>query len=302
MNQVLMRRSDYCNAARHASSRGDEGLSCESSKMDGRQSSDAFKSFSQGVDFSRTASDYRKFRAGFPAAFFERIAIQFDLAPGLRALDIGTGTGTVARGLAEFGLNVTAIDPALPLIEQAAELDREAGVQVEYREGRAEDLPFDASSFDVVTAGQCWHWFDRPKAAAEVQRVLRPGGLLVIAHFDWIPLPGNVVGETEAMIIQANPKWSPMAGGIGIHPHGHGDMAMAGFSDLQTTSFDIDQTYSHEAWCGRIRASAGIKASLDEAATDHFVERLSAMLRSDFPDDPLAVPHRVWWASGHKPA
>jgi len=58
---------------------------------------------------------------------------------------------------------------------------------------RAEALPFRDHSFDVVGAGQCWHWFDRRRAALEARRVLTPGGLMVIASFDWIALPGNVV-------------------------------------------------------------------------------------------------------------
>ena len=48
------------------------------------------------------------------------------------------------------------------------------------------------------------------------------------------------------------------------------------------------------------RASAGIKASLDAAATERFDGRLAAMLKADFPEDPMRVPHRVWWVSGRK--
>jgi SAM-dependent methyltransferase len=282
---------------------GDERFEADETerKMDREQDSEPFVAFSRTVDFGRTAFDYRKFRAGFPVEFFEGIARQFALRPGMRALDLGTGTGTVARGLAQLGLDVTAVDPAIALMQQAADIDREAQVKVEYIEARAEDLPFDAASFDLVTAGQCWHWFKRDAAAAEVMRLLRPDGILIIAHFDWIPLPGNVLAATEAMIIEANPAWKPMSGSTGIHPQWMGDMALAGFEDLRTASFDAVQPYTHEGWCGRIRASAGIKASLDEAATERFVDRLSAMLKSDFPDDPLAVPHRIWWASGRKP-
>ena len=69
-----------------------------------------------------------------------------------------------------------------------------------YVTARAEQTDLPDASFDVVTAGQCWHWFDRPKAAQEVRRLLVSKGWLVIAHFDWIPLPGNVVEATEKLI------------------------------------------------------------------------------------------------------
>ena len=215
-------------------------------------------------------------------------------------MDIGTGTGTVARGLAGLGLDVTAIDPSLPLMREAAELDREAGVRVEYRDGRAENLPFRDGTFDLVSAGQCWHWFDRSAAAAQCLRVLKPDGVAVIAHFDWLALPGNVVSATEGLILEANPAWT-LAGGTGIYPLWPGDMAAAGFTELETASFDVAQAYSHAAWCGRVKASAGIKASLDDAQADLFADRLAALLLADFPEDPLAVPHRVWWVSGRKP-
>ena len=45
-------------------------------------------------------------------------------------------------------------------------------------------------------------------AAAEAYRVIRPGGRLVIAHFDWIAVPGNVVEATEQLIIKHHPKWA----------------------------------------------------------------------------------------------
>ncbi len=140
-----------------------------------------------------------------PSASSRGLRGQLGLVPGMRALDLGTGTGAVARGLAQLGLAVTGLDPSDALLAQAHALDGEAGVAVAYRQGKAEALPFDDAGFDLVTAGQCWHWFDRPRAAAEARRVLRPGGALVICHFDWLPLPGNLVEATEDLIRAHSP-------------------------------------------------------------------------------------------------
>src|SRR5512145_2191760 len=88
------------------------------------------------VDFGRTAEDYARHRAGFPDAFFER-AVRLGVGlPGQALLD--TGTGTLARGFAVRGARVVAIDPAAGLLERARDLDRAAGVSVEYRVARAE--------------------------------------------------------------------------------------------------------------------------------------------------------------------
>ena len=251
-------------------------------------------------DFGKTAGDYAKHRAGFPPRFFDEIRARNIGLPGQRALDLGTGTGTVARGLALGGAKVTGLDPSEPLLEQARALDRETGVSIDYVVAKAEDTGLPGPSFDVVTAGQCWHWFNRPRAAAEAMRLLRPGGALVIAHFDWIPLRGNVVHATEELIQQHNPDWK-LAGGTGIYARWLEDAALTGFSDLETFSFDLDVPYSHEAWRGRIRASAGVAASLPQPAVDAFDRDLAALLASRFPEDPLAVHHRTWALVCRKP-
>jgi ubiquinone/menaquinone biosynthesis C-methylase UbiE len=252
------------------------------------------------ADFGKTASDYGRHRAGFPDEFFERLGAMGILRPGMRALDLGTGTGTLARGLALRGCDVVGLDRSAPLMEQAAELDSAAGVVVRYVNAAAEDTGLDTASFDLVTAGQCWHWFDRLSAAAEARRVLKPGGRLVIAHFDWIPLPGNIAEATEKLIEKHNPKWK-LGGGLGIHPLWARDIAIAGFNNIETFSFDVDTIYTHEAWRGRIRASAGVGASLALDAVAAFDAELRAMLAERFPDDPLRVLHRVFAAIGVAP-
>jgi SAM-dependent methyltransferase len=246
------------------------------------------------VDFGRTARDYAQYRAGFPDAFF-KIG-----EAGQRVLDLGTGTGTLARGFARRGCEVTALDPATELLEEAERLDHEAGVSVEYLVAKAEETGLPYGAFDVVSAGQCWHWFDREKAGREALRLLTPGGRLIIAHFDWIPLTGNVVEATESLIESHNPSWT-LGGGTGLYPAWLSGVSLAGFVDVETFSFDVRVPYTHEAWRGRIRASAGVAASLGPDQVRSFDGDLERLLRNHFPEDPLQVPHRVFAVVCGKP-
>ena len=130
-----------------------------------------------GTNFGMAASDYGTFRAGFPDSLFDRLQ-EFEIGrPDQSVVDLGTGTGTLARGFARRGCSVIGVDPDERMIAQARELDRKAGVSIEYVEATAESTTLEAGIAHVVTAGQCWHWFDRPRALAEVQRILLPGGM-----------------------------------------------------------------------------------------------------------------------------
>jgi SAM-dependent methyltransferase len=246
------------------------------------------------IDFEKTAADYGQYRAGFPNLFFERLFALGHVRSGDRALDLGTGVGTVARGLALRGCNVIGLDPSQALIEEGQRLDQAAGVAVRYVIGTAEETGLPSAAFDVVTAGQCWHWFDRMKAPSEVRRILRPEGVLIIAHFDWLPLPGNVVEATERLILVHNPAWKG-AGGTGVYPKWLVDAAVTGFENIETFSFDVAVPYSHVAWRGRIRArSAGVAASLPPDAVAKFDTELAALLVKHVSADLFDVPHRVW--------
>ena len=252
------------------------------------------------VNFGRTAVDYGRWRAGFPPHFFKRLFAEGWVQPEALVLDLGTGTGTIARGLALRGCRVTGLDSEGHLLDEAARLDREAATGVTYVEGRAEATGLPDASFDVVTAGQCWHWFERERTVREVARVLRPAGRLVIAHFDWLPQRNNVVAATERLVEAHNPDWH-LGNASGLYPPWLADVAEGGFEALETFSFDVTVAYTHEAWRGRIRASAGIGASLDPDAVARFDAELAALLAADWPAEPLLVPHRVWALKAERP-
>jgi len=259
-------------------------------------------------DFARTATDYASHRAGFPSELLDRLAARGIARPGGRVADLGTGTGSLARLFAQHGCEVTAVDLAAPLLEQARRLDLEAGVEIDYRQARAEETGLPGDSFDVVSAGQCWHWFDRPAATREVARLLVDGGAVVIAHFDWLPMRGNVLAATQKIILRYTPPGASAHGpwrfsrGIGLYPQWLVDLQSGGFAGIETFSFDVEVFYPHQAWVGRVRASAPVAATLDDEQVRACSNELAALLAEAFPEDPLRIPHRVWAVTARAPS
>lgn len=245
-----------------------------------------------GTNFGKAADDYGTFRAGFPDSIFERLA-EFNVGlAGHAVIDLGTGTGTLARGFALRGCDVVGVDPDPRMIRKAKSLDRQSKITVQYAEAKAESTGLGSDVADVVSAGQCWHWFDQPTVIAEAIRLLKPAGKLVIANFDWLPLAGNVVEATEELILRYNPDWQ-YSGGVGMYPHYLPVLTAASMQNIQTFSYDLDVPYTPEAWRGRIRASAGV-AALDTESVARFDADLLALLATRFAGSNLAVPHRVF--------
>lgn len=253
------------------------------------------------VDFGVAAGDYATHRIGHPPETFARLAALGIGTAGQELVDLGTGTGAAARGFAAAGARVTGVDPSAALLAEAARLAGEAGVAVSWRHGVAEDTGLPTGGFDAVTAAQAWHWFDRPRAAAEARRLLRPGGALAIFYFDWLPLPGSVVEATLALVARHRTEPMPAAtriGHHGVYPELPADLTGAGFERVELFGFDRPQRYSHAGWLGRMRASAGV-ATMAPPAQAAFAADLSATL-SSYPD-PLPVPHRVFALIGRAP-
>jgi SAM-dependent methyltransferase len=252
------------------------------------------------VDFGKTASDYVRYRVGFPDELYSRLLARGVGERGQRVLDLGTGTGTLARGFASRGCEVVGLDVAEALVSEARKLDGDAGVRIDYVVAPAEKTGLPAHSFDVVIAGQAWNWFDRNKAIKEVRRTAKPGGWFVLAHFDALPLPKNVVEASEELIQTYNPEWDP-GPTTGLHPDWLDDVRRAGFIDVETFSIDLSVSYSHEAWRGRVRASAGVLGSLSSDTVARFDEKLGSTLVDRFPEEPLRVPHCLWALSCRVP-
>jgi len=251
------------------------------------------------VDFGQAAHDYAQHRPGFPAAFFEHVKGFGIGVAGQRILDLGTGTGTLACGFAERGCDVVGLDPSPEMLAEAARTASGARLSIRWVRGWAEATGLLDAEFDIVCAGQCWHWFDRPRAAAELTRVLRPGGRAVIAYFSYLPLPGTVGAATEEIVLSYNPTWK-WAGHDGRHPDFIFDLEGAGFAKPRTFDFVRPITFTHEAWRGRIRACNGV-LNLPREKISAFDADLECLLSERFPE-PLVVEHRIYGLVADKPA
>ena len=134
--------------------------------------------------FATTAEFYEQFRPPYPTEFFRTIAqkLQLDRRHGL--IDLGTGPGVLALGFAPYVGRVVGVDPEPAMLTAARVAAKRAGTEVTFVEGRAEDLPDDIGSFDIVTIGRALHWMDRNALGPQFARLVGPGGaILVCASF-----------------------------------------------------------------------------------------------------------------------
>jgi ubiquinone/menaquinone biosynthesis C-methylase UbiE len=252
------------------------------------------------IDFGRRSDDYVAYRPGLPDSFYDRLE-QFVTLDGATALDLGTGPGHTALVLARRGVNVTGIDISENQIEAARRRASELQLDVQFVVGRAEETGLADSSLDLVTASQCWGWFDHAAALAEVERMLRPGGLLIVAHYCYLPTHSDIARRSEELVLKYNPTWT-MAGWTGVYHKHIEQMQRGSMSLVEQFCYDHVEPFTHEGWRGRIRTCNGVGSGImsDDQVAD-FDTELAELLRREFPREPLLVEHRVWATIVRKP-
>ena len=242
------------------------------------------------IDWGKTAQDYARYRPGPPLSFYHRLS-GFGIGhSGQKLLDLATGTGVIARQMAAQGCQVTASDIAEDQVAMASALAKQQGLTIDFSVNPAEHCDYPTDTFDVITANQCFLYLDASTLMPLILKWLKPDGVLVISHFSWLPRIDKIAQASEALILEHNPNWSAS------DYSGHTAPAYPGLDRWMHYNgyfyYDEAIAFSRADWCGRIRASRGIGASLTEAVVATFDAAHDGLLRK-IAGDTFTVTHRI---------
>ncbi|WP_031069064.1 class I SAM-dependent methyltransferase [Streptomyces sp. NRRL S-118] len=201
--------------------------------------------------FGSDPERYDRARPRYPQALVERIVAA---CPGPEVLDVGCGTGIVARQFAAAGSRVLGVDADARM----AALARQHGIDVEVASFEAWDPA--GRMFDAVVSGQAWHWVDPVAGAAKAARVLRPRGPLALFWNAGQPSP-EVAGAFGAVYRRLMPD--SLAARHGAAPAVDGYAALCAqaadgirkvdaFADPEQWRHDWERTFTREEWLDQL--------------------------------------------------
>jgi ubiquinone/menaquinone biosynthesis C-methylase UbiE len=237
--------------------------------------------------FEAGAQAYEAARPGYPD---EAIAVLRDtvgIQPGVDVCDLAAGTGKLTRRLVELGATVVAVEPVPAMRSQLVS----AVPGVVALEGTAEAIPLGDASCDAVCVAQAFHWFDAPAALAEIARVLRPGGRLVLL---W-----NERDETTAWVAEMSRliRWHERTVSRYQHVAWAAVVAESGaFEPLQEQVVQWEQPMTRALLADRVRSISYIAAMPPPERERLAADVVSLVSRVDEPF-PLPYTCRVQWAT-----
>jgi SAM-dependent methyltransferase len=204
-----------------------------------------------GVDPGR----YDRARPRYPEAMVAAIVAA---SPGSDVVDVGTGTGIVARQFQAAGCTVLGVEPDGRMAEWA----QRHGLEVELATFEAWDPA--GRTFDAVVAGQTWHWVDPVAGAAKAARVLRPGGRLAVFWNAGQP-PPDVAEAFAAVYRRVLPdslaaRWATTGtdGYSMLCAKAADEIRQAGaFGDPEQWRFDWQWSYTRDEWLDLLPTQGG---------------------------------------------
>jgi SAM-dependent methyltransferase len=198
---------------------------------------------------------YDRSRPSYPQALVDRILAG---SAANEVLDVGIGTGISARPFQRAGCSVfgVEVDPRM------AEFARRGGIDVEV--SKFEDWDPAGRRFDVVIAGQTWHWVDPIAGARKAGEVLRPGGRLAVFWNVFEPPPDLAAAFSAVYrrVLPGSPFSRGTSGGVAAYAPqftkaADGIRETRSFEDPERWEFDWERSYSRDEWLDQVPTSGG---------------------------------------------
>ncbi len=222
----------------------------------------------KGFDWGRTSKEYARYRDIYPEEFYQKIVNRGLCTEGQRVLDLGTGTGVLPRNMYKYGAEWTGTDISPEQIEQAKILADASNMKIDFLAVPTEQLDFTEESFDVITACQCFWYFDHQTVIPKLAKLLKTDGRLLILYMAWLPYEDRIADASEKLVLKYSPKWS--GAGETRHPILIPDIAYEYFEPEDHEEYDLMVPFTKESWHGRMRACRGVGASLSDEELDEW--------------------------------
>lgn len=235
----------------------------------------------KAFDWGKTSADYAKFRDIYPQEFYDKILQRGLCVQGQRVLDLGTGTGVLPRNMYSYGAKWTGTDISKEQIVQAKMLSGD--MDIDYYVIPTEEIDFPDNSFDVITACQCFWYFDHEKVMPMLSRMLKPDGRLLLLYMAWLPFEDKIAEASEKLVLKYNPSWS--GAGETVHPIFIPDCYQDKFEVVFQQEYPIKVYFTRESWNGRMKACRGVGASLTEKEVAAWEQEHVKLLSETAPDE-----------------
>lgn len=211
----------------------------------------------KNFDWGLASADYAKYRDIYPDEFYKKIVDLGCCVENQTVLDLGTGTGVLPRNMYKFGAKWIGCDISENQIKYAKEMSK--GLDIDYIVSSAENLNFEEGCFDVVTACQCFMYFDKSVIPPKIHKWLKPRGHFLILNMAWLPFESEIAKASEDLVLKYNPSWS--GAGMARYELSAPDWSKRFFDVSNAVAYEMDLLFTRETWHGRIKACRGIGAS-----------------------------------------
>lgn len=228
----------------------------------------------KGFDWGLASKDYAKYRDIYPEEFYNRIVELGYCVNGQNVLDLGTGTGVFPRNMAKYGAKFTGADISENQINYARELSK--GLDIDYAVASAENVDFPDYSFDIITACQCFMYFDKKIVLPKIYKLLKDNGHFLILYMAWLPDESKIASKSEELVLKYNP--SRTGGHMKRYELKAPEWSQELFTVENAVTYDVNVPFTRELWNGRIKACRGIDASLSAEKIKAFEKEHLAFL------------------------